>query len=231
MSLFLGNLFRYFFPEYCRHCNERVAEENSLFCRDCLGKIKIFSVENRCPLCGEDSYGICSSCQQKEIFFSKSKFIYLYEETAISLMRELKFQDSFRAWEIVKSDLDKKLNFENNIVFITMPSTKKFVLQIGKYLAQKFQGYHIAHFFSFQKEKETKKLNLANRFWHLEKMGIADVNLPMAKKYILVDDIYTTGATLNKGARLLVEKKSIPIENIEVFALFRRIAQRRIPRQ
>ncbi|MCS6984723.1 MAG: hypothetical protein NZM25_06325 [Leptospiraceae bacterium] len=225
-------LFRYFLPETCRFCKTKAALSQSIFCRNCLEKITYFpqQPERFCQVCGEEKEdGSCKNCQLRQHFFSKSHFLFFYENTALALLQELKFRQSRRAWDFVCQEMKTRLNFPDNGAFLPMPSSRRLAESVAYFMSQQYHGLFVNHVFQFEKESSTKKLGLRERFWHLEKMSLTPRPLPVANFYFLVDDIYTTGATVNKAARMIHEQRAIPIEKIFVFTLFRRRAYRRSP--
>ena len=158
-------------------------------------------------------------------------------------IRYLKNQIPLTLWKFLEGS--------ENAVLLPMPSSHKFIFKMSKFLANESSLPLYTVFYKKQKKLQSKLLHQKDRFLQIEKnmllnkKKLGKLKLPVpalqggsagvtrlqgsnlsleglrVKKYILIDDIWTSGATMNYASKLIHEE-DIPQENIFVIALFRR---------
>lgn len=206
------------FPELCLQCGEKIPR-NDFFCASCAAT----GILKR-PVPAIDEDGILR------------KFSFLYEGPAITLFSAAKFSDRRRALRYfideAKGDL-RGLSNEKTL-FLALPSRKKFLRRL---LHGCLPGINII-FDAFRlktnrrKADANKLLGEAKRYQRIhESLLWNSPVLPAAEKYIICDDVSTTGATLAHAAHLVQQKLKVDKSRITLWALMYRERHFRMPRQ
>lgn len=187
-----------------------------------------------CGICGRiNENSLCKKCELKlikeyNIFFDsciKDKFFnalicfFKYEGYIRKLLLEYKFRDkAFLYKTIFKMITKQKFLFEflkSYDTIIPIPISKKRKCERG-YNQSELIAKEIAKFINLEyrdncliKVKniiEQSKLNKEQRILNVHNVySIQNINNLKDKKIILLDDIYTTGSTVNECSRMLVE--------------------------
>ena len=221
------------FPEKCTACKNNYISLKYPLCDDCLLNIQFIDITNRCQCCGdfiEDT--VCLNCQRKEPFFSKSYFMWSYQDEIRHIVKMAKFYNRRSAVHFLKNNIDLSLlnhvKNSSDTIILRMVSSKKFIKILSKLLTSYL---NIPIIDAYQKKKskiQSKLLHEKDRFLELEKnLFLKKEIYPLIsqyKKFIIIDDVWTTGATINLASKLLVDA-GVPTQNIEVFAFFRRDKQ------
>lgn len=197
---FINSALDYFFPPICGMCGE--INENYI-CNNCYEKIK------KIKKCVINEYNNRN--------FSKHLYIFKYEGIIRNKIIEYKFEDKGYLYKmfakIILSD-KKTCNFIKKYdVIIPVPISKKRKKKRGynqselvaNELAQKLnQDIWTDIIIKKKDNKPQSELNKLERIKNVE--DIYEINKPIEvknKKVLLLDDIYTTGSTVNEIARKL----------------------------
>lgn len=212
----------FFFPQKCAACNYRPVNGSDLFCQNCHESLRPWSYRNRCSVCGAGTTGECPECAEREWFFNRAQFAMQYRGRTASLLKAAKFQNRRKAVSLINENID--LNAPSDALLLPLPSSSELVGRAAEYIAQK-NNLQLKQVFRFEKKGRTKKLNRAERFRQLEESLQLKKDLPAASSFIIFDDVWTSGATVNRAARLLSEQ-GIERERISVYCIFRRDSHR-----
>ena len=213
------------FPEKCSLCQKRFLNWKEIFCEVCRNSIHLTSLEGRCVQCGEIKEHCL--CLERKFYFSKSFFLMPYNKFPNKkLLKTAKFENQRWALKLLKRFLrdyikENYSNFENHFI-LPIPSSKKLVKFLSKNF-QKFTGAEIKFLFKKSKKKQSKLLNQKDRFIFIEKsLSLREKKCDdiKDKNVLLIDDIWTTGATLNFAAKLL-NQTGVTSKQIKVFTLAR----------
>lgn len=206
------------FPRFCLGCSK----EESWLCQDCTSILEIRNIAN-CPICGRRiiDFRACQSCKNKNnlsgLFWALS-----YEDMLVQkLIRQFKYEPLIKELSkplaniiishLLLVEVDKK--FLQDFVLIPLPlhtKRKKWrgfdqAEELCKEIGDYFKIPVLNNALIRQREtalqaelgKEDRKINIKNAFM-LKKQ-----NLIFGKKIFLVDDVYTTGSTMNEAAKIL----------------------------
>lgn len=226
MSLRRGiieNIKNYLFPVFCLQCQK----EGQWWCEKCIDALENVGVFY-CPVCHlKNSSGTpCQRCQSATALNGVAAF-FDYNEKAIvgQLIRQFKYNFAYDIVDVWKEIIDKYLlkiievQKINAGIFMVIPVS----LHRSRYRRRGFnQAELIAELLytklkeiypltSFEKnslirEKPTKqqaKLNRADRLKNLQNAFGWQSTYPPSKNIILVDDVYTSGATMQECAKIL----------------------------
>lgn len=197
---FINSALDYFFPPICGMCGE--INENYI-CNNCYENIK------KIKKCVINEYNNRN--------FSKHLYIFKYEGIIRNKIIEYKFEDKGYLYKmfakIILSD-KKTCNFIKKYdVIIPVPISKKRKKKRGynqselvaNELAQKLnQDIWTDIIIKKKDNKPQSELNKLERIKNVE--DVYEINKPIVvknKKVLLLDDIYTTGSTVNEIARKL----------------------------
>ena len=220
------------FNNCCLLCEDkRLSKVIPFICDKCLS---IFNnnLDNICKVCSHplDEFGNCQSCNKLEkIYYDSYKFIQYYTDYLKKIIFLLKLKENFMINRLFFELLILKKTINNNGFITVVPDTFLKKIKKGRsslnYLLYLFKkkGYKTINNIykkkfvlekSQKKKTEKKRIKqVANLFYLPEKN-----NNRFKGKIYLIDDIYTTGSTLNYGARLL---KEAGFDEVNIVSFFR----------
>lgn len=205
------------FPTRCPVCDDIVTPFGEKICLGCMEKLKLLTPP-WCMRCGkklttEEEY--CEDCKKKVHYFSRGRALYEYQSVAPSIYR-MKYGGRREYAEFFGEEMGRYLkNFiaqANPDGIIPIPLHKK---RLNK------RGYNQATLLAnalgacvgipvydqiLRRTKNTAPLKIQNpseRQNNLKKAFIMLENDVKLKTILLVDDIYTTGSTIDEVTRVL----------------------------
>lgn len=193
-------------PHHCLGCNL----EGFLLCDGCT-----FSVVNndmlRCYRCSRptSATAICSTCQPKTPF--AGLFVAgSYEDVLERLLRVYKFERARVAHEPLSAILNGTLPYLEDVVVTSVPTAAKHIRVRGydhaELLARSLAGQRQWEFSRLLTRRHQKRQVGATRAERLERAKTAFASMGSRntpKVVVLVDDVLTTGATLEAAAMAL----------------------------
>ncbi|ACI18873.1 ComF family protein [Dictyoglomus thermophilum] len=228
MSFFLKDLlFEILFPTRCIFCGKY---SEGFVCKSCFEKLKF--PKNYCGMCGRPLTGsleICYNCSKEKKVWDSYEFVAYYDGMWKEIIASFKFKNKpYLADFISQIGKEKILKREWRIDYITYVPLS--------YRALVYRGYnqseYIAHFLGknlkipygpllyLKKDiKPQKSLNLREREKNvLNAFGVIE-DKKVSGNILLVDDVYTTGATLKECAKTL--RENLSLNKIYVFTAVR----------
>lgn len=207
-----GALLQTFFPEVCLHCGENMADAG-LFCAPCAAR-------------GIQKYAAAETKTQQARYPHAHAFVYA--GIAKSLLKAAKFADRRRAlhsWIDLAAPQIAPL-LEGDSLVLALPSRRKFLSRLLKAIVPKEKL--VLDAFQFKREtfffrRANKTLGEAARYRRIhDSLQWNGIKISTAKRYIVCDDIFTTGATLNHAGYLAEKNLVIQPEQITLWALLAR---------
>ena len=207
-----------FFPRRCPLC-DKVISYGSLICCDCEKKVPVIR-EPLCKRCGKplenERQEFCSDCRKKKHYYIQGKAVFSYKKEMKLSMYRFKYSNrreyaEFYA-EIAKERYQKWMLYRKIEVIVPVP------LYMGK---KRERGYNQAEVFAkclgkkcnipveknlIKRVRNTipqKELNEKQRKDNLKGAFQLKSNIVKYNIILLVDDIYTTGATADAVADIL----------------------------
>ena len=225
LSAALSDLSEVIFPPQCLGCKEILHPFNGqIFCASCNNKIKFIS-GSICSVCGTtfpDSPAeshLCGECLEKIPYFSFARAVFSYEEIILNAIHQFKYKRNMSIGETLASFMADfyfpDIDFTDYSLIVPVPLHVKRLRERGfnqsLILARAIEGKRkIPVDFSLLKRhkftltqtgsnKKERKQNIKGAF------EIRNPKKILGKNIILIDDVYTTGATVNECAKTLIK--------------------------
>lgn len=221
ISNILHHLSVVLFPPKCIKCNKIIDSYGNL-CSNCWSSIE-FITDPMCKICGVpfefdmDIDLICGQCAGTKQFFDHAISIFKYDENSKNLIYKFKYNDKtylskyFAKW--IYKNIHTSINDYQYIVPVPLHRKrmrKRFYNQsslIASYLAKLSKKTFLPNLliknrYDVPQTSLTKKQRLKN-----VKSSFA-INPKLQSKIegtkiLLIDDVYTTGSTLNECSKIL----------------------------
>ena len=218
----ISQLVSIFFPQHCAHCRGYGEE----LCPGCRGQLKPIGPK-RCRRCGKPSlYDVpdCPECRGRPLHYHSAAAAYRFEGPARSAVHRLKYSRRRRL-----SGLMAELTGQNpGLTEITRGTTLTYVPAHG---SKSFsRGYNQAELYARALSRQLK-LPLAgllikkfptipqNRLNFFERGKNLSNSFDMKRgadcetgRVVLIDDVYTTGATASECARVLRGNMGVDVD-------------------
>lgn len=205
------------YPPKCPGCRQ-IIPGGTYVCEGC--KEKLHYVKGPvCMICGkpvEKEQELCYDCEKAPHEFLANRSVFLYDALAKDMMYELKYNHNrecaaFFAKETGKAlgDWIRALDLDGIVPIPLYPQRKRqrgynqselLAEEIGRICGVKVFSDQLARSRATRPQKELNDLERKNNVKNAFLMGKNAVQL---KRIMLVDDIYTTGATLDAAAAIL----------------------------
>ena len=195
-------------------------------CEKCAAGIE-FAREPCCPTCGYPFFGemekgetrVCEHCEGLSPVFTEGRTAVLFKGAARSLVHDLKYHGAVFALHDIRLLLKKSpraLEIARDAVLVPVPLYSRKERQrgynqarlIAERIAELADGARVEMLLrrvvdtvsQTALDRETRRANLRNAFALARG---ARERIDPALRYVVVDDVFTTGSTLNSCARVL----------------------------
>lgn len=224
------------FPPCCICCENTLSESQLLICDKCLDDL-YFTEKPLCSRCGkvfggrEGENHLCSSCMKSSLYYNRARSLFIYDDRVADLVHSLKYNCNTSGLETFTKLKRKSSSLKDlpgaDFIFPVPLHTKRL----------RKRGYNQALLLArsfFDKEKNKiknnilvrsrntpsqtglsgveRRKNLRNAFF------VRDQKIVSGKNILLVDDVFTTGTTVNECARVLIKAGA---RNVDVLTLAR----------
>jgi len=214
-------LLDFVYPPHCSLCKAPLQEDERVVCEGCWSKIQVIS-GSHCATCGcplDEPAPTCTNCESETLHFDRARILSPFDETIQSLIHQLKYRGKRSIGHrlgtmlgaLIASDGDS--DGADVIVPIPLhPSRKKERGYNQSALVASAMGDRLGIEVSTDLIVRTRrtatqtKLNAEERARNVA--GAFEVVHPepvRGKEVLLVDDVLTTGATVNACAQVLLE--------------------------
>lgn len=207
------------YPLRCPVCDGIVTPAGEKICLECLGRLKLLTPP-WCMKCGKklaEEGEFCADCRRKEHLFDRGRALYSYESAAASIYR-FKYGGRREYASFYGEQMAEYLgNFIRSVrpdALIPIPLHRKRLALRGYNQAQLLaeavgsrMGIPVYRNF-LVRVKNTEPLKYENpkeRQNNLKKAFNIARNDVKLKRVVVVDDIYTTGSTMDEAAGTLRE--------------------------
>jgi ComF family protein len=213
------------YPRRCAICGEIVSLRGELACPGCKTKLNIIK-EPRCKKCSKpiesDEKEYCHDCEKKHFHYVKGYSLWVYDANMKKSISDFKFRGRKEYGEFYIREL---INHYKNEILNIKPDA---LIPIPIHRSKKIQrGYNQAEIIAkgigkelgipvidnlLIRDKKTlpqKQLNDKERLKNLEKAfsfsnEVGETNRNILRRVLLVDDIYTTGSTIEACTNILL---------------------------
>lgn len=214
----LNSVKNLLFPIKCDLCGTLV--ETNGFCHQCWKKISWIS-DQKCRICGTpfevNIHSLCAECVKEKPFFDKAISVFKYDDFSKELLIKFKHFDTIHMFNRLSALMFKSAEFDIKNSDIIVPIPIHFIKRLKrKYNQSELLAKNISRISNIkyeprilQKIKIThpqeglsgrkRRKNIIGSFGVNEK-HIKDIE---NKNIILVDDVFTTGSTVNECSRIL----------------------------
>jgi len=228
---FLRTFIGLFLPKICLNCDKHLLESDYLICTDCFSSLKFLT--EICPVCGTPTNETkCKVCNTNEFIFDKARSVFSYDDILQNLIHEFKYNEMISIVKLLgKFSYEYLTRFQpfdhiNYIVPVPLHKVKKrsrgfnqseyIAREISKCMNWKYLPGLIKRkkFTETQTKlnKQQRRRNVSMAFRINQKYDIEGKNI------LLVDDVFTTGSTVNSIASVL--KKDL-VNKVYVFTVAR----------
>ncbi len=223
------------FPPKCLLCGEFSRDGKSI-CPDCLQKMRHIR-RPLCPRCGlpfdgEEIDHLCKTCLKEKIYFNIARAMGLYEGSLREAILRFKYNHKTMLLKPLGDLMAKyhydSINLSSYDLLIPIPLHKKRLKERGfnqsLILSRQIQKrYQIPiDYLSIVKIRPTPpQVNLKFKERRANVKGSFQIKDPeriKQKRILLIDDVFTSGATANECARVLIKGGA---ERVDVLTLAR----------
>ena len=214
-----SKIWKVIFPENikCAFCGKELFDKREVcVCEECLSKLS--KIENPCLKCGveiDDLAQYCDICKNQKHNFTKAIACFSFEEFERNIIYKLKYDDGKYLAKTLAHFMAEKLKAESLDIDIVVPvplATKRkknrgynqselLAKEVCNLVGLKFENDVVL------KTKETStqtSLGYRKRAENLkDSFKICDKEKVKRKSVLIIDDVFTTGATANEIAKQL----------------------------
>lgn len=212
------NILDIIFPRRCPLCDEVIPPDEKI-CPECIGKAELVQ-EPVCKRCGKPIGNArkeyCGDCDRKKHFFDSGKAVFVYQGAVQHSLYRFKYANrreyaafygkmaciQYARWisrlgvdAIIPVPLHRKRRRERGY-----NQAELFAKEIGKRTGIPVETKLLYRCINTRPQKE---LNDQERKKNLKKAFTIAQNIVQLRKVLLVDDIYTTGSTVDAAAECL----------------------------
>lgn len=218
-------------PAICALCEQYHKDEGTVcnFCRHFFTKIQKKCAKCSLPLINPTPNSLCGKCLSNKVFYDKVYVNYIYEEPLKTLIHQFKYKDGIYLKNFFINLMLKnpEINHMHTECLIPIP------IHIDK---QKKRGFNQSALLAYGLAKKLKisvshnycqkvintlpqaHLNLKDRIKNLK--NSFTIQKPPFKHITLIDDLITTGTTVNEIAK---QFKKQGIETVNIWCIARAI--------
>ncbi len=231
---FYHPLLSLLYPNHCMNCHVLLGFHELILCENCILELPKVIDEKHCLFCSSveflDSDSVCSNCHgfHDSHHFERNISTFIYEDLIQDIIIAGKFHDRLSVWRFFARIMAEtlKTHIQSNSIIMPVPISKKRFRERGfnqsAILAQELSQLLSIDYSStiLIKIKDNKRqVHLSQEDRKINPIGCYRVQSPeliQNKNIYIIDDVYTTGSTVNECSRILKEAGASPIQSITV---------------
>lgn len=223
------------YPPVCAGCGR----SGERFCADCLSQVEVIQ-GSLCAFCGrkiDDGRSVCAQCSTLEVYFDSAASWAVYGGVLREAIHALKYRQNIGLGEYFSSFLISSLR-PNNWAFdlvIPVPISHEHLKErsynqsalLSRPIAANFQVEHSTKALRRNKDTGTQVNRTKFERDELRKDAFSANPAKLKKrKVLLVDDIITTGSTINHCAKALKEAGA---SQVVAFSIAKTLRKQQVP--
>lgn len=209
------------YPDFCLLCDRALAHGSAaVLCPDCQDEVPILS-ENLCQICGKPLVDLakprCLDCRRRVHFFEEGRALWPYENKVKTAIKAYKYNNRREMGPLFAKVMAKVYNDHMDwpvdmVIPVPLHPKKErargfsqtglmadiFMKETGLPLEAKALKRHTA-------TKAQEGLSEKERLANVMHAFVADSDMVRGRLILLIDDVYTTGATLDGCAKALID--------------------------
>ena len=229
----LGEIINLFYPAVCRICCKKINDFKRNACDECAKKIKE-RLPPFCAKCGKQLKGdpelitTCPDCKKDEPYFDRAWSACYYNDVLKTLIHDFKYKKIASLasdFTILIINFMKKYNVGKDceiILSIPMHPNRLFerefnhsdimAKELGKALGISYSKDVLGKIKNTSLQSTLKKeIRIKNLY---SSFSLKNSSIVRNKNVLLVDDLFTTGSTINECSRLLKNSGARYVEAI-----------------
>lgn len=220
MSGFSERIIRILYPRHCPICGEVISYWEEFLCRSCAGKLKPIT-EPRCKKCSkplaQEEKEYCLDCGRESHYYNRGYALYTYNADLKRSVFQIKNSNrreylDFYAAQLAAVYGDRIRTWQAEAL-IPVPmhrsQQKKRGFNQAEYLADRLGrqlGIPVCRDLVKRKRRTAEQKALSRRERRQNLQDAFTVNgQRQFKRVIIIDDVYTTGSTINAVAREILK--------------------------
>ncbi|WP_243356013.1 ComF family protein [Bacillus litorisediminis] len=202
----------------CRDCEERLEQLTGELCVKCSRQMEMLEPSYRR---GE----ICYDCwrweedPQWKAVLTKNESLYQYNEFLKEIISQYKFRGDYVLANIFKRDIKLKIKQLEPDLIVPIPLSKQRLHERGFNQAEAILIEAELPFISLLTREHSEKQSKKAREERLGQENIFQWNSEeylTDKSVLILDDIYTTGATIRHAAKIFIEKGAKEVRSLTI---------------
>lgn len=228
----LNFLLTFIYPKTCMSCNTLLNYNTKIeLCDNCAKDFNPYR-GNRCITCDRpiDNTGECSICKSEKIYFEKGYCVYPYAGAVRNTILNFKFKNMALYYTYLGSKMTEYY-FEyimESYDYITAVPIHKKKLKIRGYNQAELLAEYISEQINIPYctvlkrtvntkpqnalNKKERVVNIKNAFSLIDNINIKN------KSILIVDDIFTTGTTINECCKVLKKASAFKVDFLSLSA-------------
>ncbi len=226
MNRGVAYLLDFLFPCYCVSCGVPVSSDSNYLCRDCFMALK--PVKNGCPVCSSVISGEpCAFCESRKFYPARHISLFEYEGSAKKIIHALKFEgirDAYRNIIPFFNNIPGEILAETDIITYVPMSRKKYAARgynQSELVARELSAISGIPLLKLLRERgnsiaqrelsfAARYVNVIDRYETIDNVNTQDSTI------LLIDDVFTTGATVNECSRQLLSSGASKVFSLTI---------------
>jgi len=220
IKTYLNYVIDLILPKTCLHCQIRIGKDENFICKKCENSLE-FLVENICEFCGKPLENEkCKACNNEDFKFDKVRSVFPFNDILRNIIHSLKYEEMTSIGTFLGKFaavyLKKFTPFERVDIIAPVPlhKVKKRIrgfnqsAYLSRKIAEEMNWDHIPKLVLRKKFTDSQtRLSAAGRQKNVSNAFLLNKKYEVkAKNILLIDDVFTTGSTVNSISKHLKER-------------------------